>query len=48
MGKNKSSYTVGMLKRLNGAIHEKHLAWYLANSKCLIKMLMMIVNEANL
>lgn len=37
-----------MLKGLNGAIQEKHLAWHLAINKYLIKMLMMIINGINL
>ena len=38
----------GMLKGLNEAKHEKYLAWYLANHIYLIRILMMIINGANL
>lgn len=37
-----------MLKGLNGGMHAKHLACFLAHSKYLIKMLMTTVNEINL
>lgn len=43
-----SSYTIEMLKGLNGAIYEKNLSRYLANNKYLIKMLMMRVTGINL
>lgn len=48
MGENKSRYIVEMLEGFSGAINEKHLAWYLVNSKYLIKMLMVTANEINL
>lgn len=43
-----SSYTIGMLKGLNGATNEKHLSRYLVNNKYLIKMLMMRATGINL